>query len=237
MVALKDRQNALQEPVRPPARTRHHLRHGARTSHDAVGPDPLRRDLPVVRRRLRHGDRPTRPAADAASPTRPGSTAPRCAPSPRSRRARPGEPAGRPRLRGRRLRRRPASPTRSSEIDWPRSTCRSPGSSRCGSRTSASPSEGEGWKLTERGRDRAGRRPAGQLLGRRALVQPDRRVGHAPLRRGGPAGAGPGRRPPGRRRPQGARPRLRRRRRSSSPCGSSAATSPDPRPAPQDEGP
>ena len=37
------------------------------------------------------------------------------------------------------------------EIDWPRSTCRSPGSSRCGWRTSASPQQGEGWKLTESG--------------------------------------------------------------------------------------
>ena len=37
------------------------------------------------------------------------------------------------------------------EIDAPRSTCRSRGSSRCGWRTSASPPEGEGWKLTEAG--------------------------------------------------------------------------------------
>ncbi len=62
-----------------------------------------------------------------------------------------------------------------------------------------------------RGRHRARRRHADQLLRRRALVQPDRRLGHDPLRRGGDAGARPGGRAPGRRRKAGARPRLRRR--------------------------
>ena len=71
--------------------------------------------------------------------------------------------------------------------------------------------EGEGWKLTESGAHRDRRRAPGQLLGRRALVQPDRRLRHAPLRRGRAAGARRGRRAPGRRRPHGARPRLRRR--------------------------
>ena len=51
-----------------------------------------------------------------------------------------------------------------------RCTCRSAGSSRCGSRTSASPSERQGWKLIEDGVTADGRRPAGQLLGRRALA-------------------------------------------------------------------
>ena len=52
LVALKDRLNALEEPVRPPPRARHHLRLHQGLD-DAVGPDPLRRDLPQLRRRLR----------------------------------------------------------------------------------------------------------------------------------------------------------------------------------------
>ena len=54
LVALKDRQNALEEPLRPPPRARHQLRLHQGLD-DAVGPDPLRRDLPELRRRLRHG--------------------------------------------------------------------------------------------------------------------------------------------------------------------------------------
>ena len=50
--------------------------------------------------------------------------------------------------------------------------------------------DGDGWKLTEKRRHLDGRRPAGQLLGRRAVVQPHRRVGDAALRRGRAAGAG-----------------------------------------------
>ena len=45
---------------------------------------------------------------------------------------------------------------------WPRSTCRSPGSSRCGWRTSASPRPGDGWKLTEAGETALGGQAAGQ---------------------------------------------------------------------------
>ncbi len=58
--------------------------------------------------------------------------------------------------------------------------------------------EGDGWKLTEAGRDRARRRHPVEHVGRRAVVEPDRRVGHGPLRRGRAAGAGTGRRLPGR---------------------------------------
>ena len=50
-----------------------------------------------------------------------------------------------------------------------------------------------------------------ELLGRRAVVEPHRRLGHAAVPRGGHAGAGPGRRAPGRERPHRAGPRLRRR--------------------------
>src|SRR5262249_41057921 len=52
---------------------------------------------------------------------------------------------------------------------------------------------------------------AGQPIGRRAQHEPDRRLGHASLRRSGAAGDGAGRRAPGGRRQDRARPRLRRR--------------------------
>ncbi len=54
-VALKDRQNALKNPLRPPPAAGHQLREG-RELADALGSDPLPRDLPVVRRRVRDGD-------------------------------------------------------------------------------------------------------------------------------------------------------------------------------------
>ena len=56
------------------------------------------------------------------------------------------------------------------------------------------------------------RQVPGEPVGRRALVEPDRRVGDAALRRGGAAGAGHGRRAPGRGRDGRARAGLRRRR-------------------------
>ncbi len=79
------------------------------------------------------------------------------------------------------------------------------------------------------GGHRLRRRHPLEHLGRRAVVQPHRGLGHAPVPRGGHAGAGPGRRAPGRRgqgwpwaRPTAAAP-------SSSPCGWSGARSPDAR--------
>ena len=71
--------------------------------------------------------------------------------------------------------------------------------------------EGEGWKLTESGGTALDGVLPGQLLRRRAVLEPDRRLRDAPLRRGGAAGPRPGRRAPGRRRPPGAGPRVRRR--------------------------
>ena len=44
------------QPLRPPAAARHHAGVGALLPH-AVGPGPLRRDLPVLRRRVRRGHR------------------------------------------------------------------------------------------------------------------------------------------------------------------------------------
>ena len=82
---------------------------------------------------------PTRAARPRAAPARPGCTAPRCA---ASRRCSPGATRS-TRRRARTARPtstgRPASPTRAARSTSPRCTCRSPGSSRCGWRTSASP--------------------------------------------------------------------------------------------------
>ena len=63
-----------EEPVRAPEEPGHDRRVGAGLA-DALGPDPVRRDLPVLRRCVRAGDRRprTRPPGRA---TRRGSTAP-----------------------------------------------------------------------------------------------------------------------------------------------------------------
>ena len=103
MVAVKDRLNALQEPVRAPADPEHRPRDGAAVA-DAVGPDPLPRDLPVVGRRLRDGARER--GARAARAEQAG-VDPRHRHAHRAdhvRRQRPGQPAGADRLRQGRLR-------------------------------------------------------------------------------------------------------------------------------------
>jgi hypothetical protein len=105
---------------------------------------------------------------------------------------------------------RPASRTRGPTSTWPRSTCPSAGTSRCGWRTSASAPRGTAGSSPRPGPrpDRRRGHPV-ELLGRRAVVQPHRRLGHAPLPRERPAGAGHGGRAPGARRPSGPRPGLR----------------------------
>ena len=99
IVAAKDRQNALKNPYAHLQQQGHHRRVGARLA-DALGPDPLRRDLPVLRRRVR--------ARDRRRGHREGLAQPGLDPRHRDalggdhgRRARPGQPAGLPR-RGRR---------------------------------------------------------------------------------------------------------------------------------------
>ena len=90
--------------------------------------------------------------------------------------------------------------------------------------------EGEGWKLTESGATQMTGDLPGELLGRRAVDQPDRRLRHDPLRRG--RHAGPRHAPATTRStapgwpsatPTAAAP-------SSSPCGSWARTSPESHP-------
>ena len=149
-----------QEPVRPPPRARHHLRLHQGLD-DAVGPDPLRRDVPVssdgacamVLASEAVADRAERPVAwvqghgDALRADDVG--------RPRHR-----APARRRRVRRRRLQagrhHRPAQARSTAS----RCTCRSRGSSRCGSRTSASRRAGRGLEDGRGRRHAARRRPA-----------------------------------------------------------------------------
>ena len=152
-------------------------------------------------------------AEDAVSGQYPAGVGPRHGHAVRAdhvRRTRPGQPAGRPRLLGRRLR--------------PGRHHRPPRADRRGRGVRAlqlvrADVAGEP-RLLRPGRrleaDRVGghrlrRGHPVEHLGRRAVVQPDRCVGDAPVPRGGHAGAGPGRRAPGRRGQGGPGPGLRRR--------------------------
>ena len=138
LVALKDRLNALKNPYA-------HL-HEHDITFDSV------KDAMMLWDPIRYTE--TCPSSDGAcamvitneasvgSPRRhrPGCSGVRCAPSrPCTRaatRSTPSPVASAPR----RSTRRPASPTLGRRSTWSRCTCRSPGTSRCGSRTSASPS-------------------------------------------------------------------------------------------------
>ena len=129
-----------QEPAGAPAPARHHVREGDGVP-DAVGPDPLRRDVPVVRRCLRAGDRQRGDRGQAGRRGPPRRVDPRHRDAHRADWRSPAatrstrRPAATP---PRRCEGRPASPARSTRSTSPRSTCRSRGSSRCGWRTSGS---------------------------------------------------------------------------------------------------
>ncbi len=132
-VAVKDRLNALQEPLRAPAHARHHDREGEGVP-DALGPAPLPRVVPVVGRRGGDGAHQRRGREARAAAAGLGDRARQAhrvlaVPGPRHR-ASPW-PASTAR---RRSTRRPASPTRAARSTAPSSTCRSRGTSRCGSR-------------------------------------------------------------------------------------------------------
>ena len=150
-VAVKDRLNAVEEPVRAPAAPRHHHREGARVA-DAVGPDPLPRVVPVVRRRVRDGPRRPRdggedarrpPAWVLATPMR---SRARPVPGPRHR-----EPAGRRRLRARRLQAGRHHRTRARRSTSPSSTCRSRWYEPMWLEGHDLADPGEGWKMTDSG--------------------------------------------------------------------------------------
>ena len=151
-VAVKDRLNALEEPLRPP-QDRGHLHREGQGLADDVGAHPVPRVVPLLRRRLRRGAhrrgrRPGRRGRRAPAGVGPGRIVPlRAAELPGPR---PGAARRRPAVRGRRLRRRPASPTRATRSTWPSCTCRSPGTNPSGSRPSASPTRGRAgsWSTT-----------------------------------------------------------------------------------------
>ena len=141
IVAVKDRRNGAKNPLA-------HLHQPDITvekvmeSTDAVGPDPLRRDLPVLGRRLRDRDRQRRDRRQARRRGQSGGLGARHRAAHRAaglQRARPGQPAGRPRRRGRAVEGAGHHRARSTRSTSPRSMCRSPGSSRCGWRISALP--------------------------------------------------------------------------------------------------
>ena len=87
-------------------------------------------------------------------------------------------------------------------------------------------SRGRGLEAHRGGRHGDRRAHPGQPLGRRALVQPDRRIRHDPVRRGRHAGDGPGGRPPGRRVPARRSATRTAAAHSTTRCGSSSADKP-----------
>ena len=102
MVAVKDRLNAIREPLRPPPPPRHRHEDGGGVD-DALGPAPLPRGVPVVRRGRRHGAG-RRGLAVGRLPARLDPRHGHAVGADHVRRTRPGEPPGRPGLLGRRLR-------------------------------------------------------------------------------------------------------------------------------------
>ncbi len=131
-----------QEPLRPPPRARDHLRLHQGVD-DAVGPDPLRRDLPVVRRRLRPGARQREGGRRGRGRGSPAGVDPGHGHAVRAHavgRARHGAAPRRRPVRGRRLQAgRHHQPAQGRRL---RRDVRAvlAGSSPCGWRTSASPS-------------------------------------------------------------------------------------------------
>ena len=139
-VAVKDRPERAEEPVRAPEDPGHLHREGEGVP-DAVGAPPLPRVLPVVGRRVRgrahqRGRREGRRGRRApAGVDHRRVVAQRAAELPGPR---PG-PSGRVRARPRGTSTsRPASPTRASRSTWPSCTCRSRGTRRSGSRVTTS---------------------------------------------------------------------------------------------------
>ena len=213
--------NALQEPVRAPARCPTSPRDGRGLARCCGTRSATSRRARRSDGAMRDGARPTRTVADAARRRRPrGSTARRCAASRRCSPAATRSTRRPARTAPPTSTRRPASPTRARRSTAPRCTCRSRWYEPMWLENLGFAAEGEGWKLTEAGATAARRRHPVEPVGRRAVVEPDRRVGHAPLRRGGACRCAA--------RPASTRSTAPARRsatptaaaRSSSPCGS-----------------
>ncbi len=151
MVAVKDRLNTLEEPVRPPAAQGHHDREGQGVA-DAVGAAALPRVVPLQRRGVRGRDR--RRGGGKAARQPPAWIA---ATSVKSELGQfPGRDATRPQAGvdcAHDVYQRRASPTRARRSTSPRSTCRSAGTSRCGSKATTSPvpaRAGRWWTAAQR---------------------------------------------------------------------------------------
>ena len=234
MVAVKDRLHALKNPYAHLHLPDISMQDGGGVDH-AVGPAALPRVVPVLGRRRRDGHRVGEGRgcghgvdgsaagvdprhghalgtddvrrAGTRSTRRPAATAP------------PTSTA------------RPASPTRGRDFDMAEVYVPFSWYEPMWLENLGFCDEGDGWKLTAGGRDvdDRGRRHPVELLGWRALVQSDRRVGDAALPRDRTAGAWNGRRAPGAPTPAGRSGRHTAAARSSSPCGSSAPTGPEAR--------
>ena len=215
-----------EEPVRPPARPRHHVRVD-RAVDDAVGPDPLRGDVPVVRRRVRarargrrtrcRGPRPPAWVLGTAMRSEPTMSADRDPVLPLGgiQCARRRVPAGR--------HHRPAPPDRlrrdvRAVLVVRADVAREPRSS---------PTPGEGWRMVEDGATQMDGDLPGEHERRRAVVEPDRRAAacSGSPRRRCRCGARPASTRSTAPRSRSATPTAAAR--SSSPCGSSAPTSRD----------
>ena len=200
-----------EEPAGPPASARHHAGEGDGVP-DALGSNPVRRDLPVLRRRLRDGDRQRGHRRCARRRRASGGLDPRHRAAHRTAgllRPRPGQPAGRPRCRRRAVARcRHHQPDRR---DRRRRGLRAvllvradvAGEPRLRAR-------GRGLEAHRSRRDRDRRPHPVQPSGGVLSSQSHWRIRHDPVRRVGHPGDGQGRRPSGRGCPQGARPRVRR---------------------------
>ena len=153
-VAVKDRLQRPQEPLRPPEDRGHLHREGQGVAHD-VGAHPLPRVVPVLRRCVCRGlHRSRRVGTRRPSAGRPPAwilgTAVRSEP-PSLPRARSGPPAGRGGLRRGRLRpgrdHRPPTPDRHGRALRPVLA----GTSRCGSRPTTSPDRARAGSMVDDG--------------------------------------------------------------------------------------
>src|SRR5581483_9374088 len=176
---------------------------------DAVGPDPLPRDVSILRWRVRDGDRQRGGGAERAAAAGLGERRGVLRRGHVGARPRSGESAGRPSVCEGRL--RAGGHPRSLEGDRHGGdlrallvvrghVAREPRLLRPRRRLE----DRRSWRAEVR------RASSDQPLGRRALHEPDRGLGHASARRGGAAGDGPRRRASGRRGAHSPRACLRR---------------------------
>ena len=227
-VAVKDRAERAEEPVRAPPRSRHHLRRDRAT----------RRCCGTRSATSRRARRPTAPArwcwpSERAmrrrrSSRRPGCTPRRCAASRRMFAGpRPGEPAARATTCATDVYAQAGITDPRREIDCAEIYVPFSWFEPMWLENLGFADAGEGWKMTYEGATALDGDLPVNCSGGVLSSQPDRRLRHAALRRGRDAGARPGRRAPGRRRARSRSATPTAAARSSSRCGSSAVRGPD----------